>query len=166
MKMITAWRIVGVALAFVAMVGGAGMAIAEPTDAMGWRQLGSQQAERGELDAAIASHQKALKLYEAAGNDESMAAEYLALGFVYDRRGDFARAEEMNVKAEKLAEKSGDKEVMSFVYGSLGVFYKLKGDMAKACPPLAQGARAFRRTRPAAGGGATRCRDGAIQMPG
>jgi protein O-GlcNAc transferase len=114
----------------------AGMAIAEPTDAEGWKQLGIQQAKRGELDAAIASHQKALKLHEAAGNKKGMADEYSFLGLVYKDRGDLARAVEVLVKAEKLVEGAGKKELMATVYISLGVASKMKGDLAIACPAL------------------------------
>jgi protein O-GlcNAc transferase len=134
MKTITAWRVVGAALAFVAMLGFTGMAIAEPTDAEGWSQLGTQQAKRGELDAAIASHQKALKLYEAAGNKKGMAAAYDQLGHVYQTRGDLARAEEMHTKSLKLYEELESVEGMTTEYLALGFVYGggPGGDLARA----------------------------------
>jgi tetratricopeptide (TPR) repeat protein len=171
MKMITAWRIVGAALAFLTMVGFADMAIAEPTDAEGWKQLGTQQAERGELDAAGASLLMALKLYkdrgdlaraaevytmmlkldEAAGHKRSTVGEYILQGQVYMKLGDLARAEEAYAMALKLAEVAGDKLEMAYVYFNLGPVYEARGDLAGVVEILVKAEKAVEGVEDVAG---------------
>ena len=94
--------------------------------------LGLIYQTRGELDKAEEFHLKALKINEAIGRQEGMAADYGNLGLIYQTRGELDKAEESHLRALKINEAISNQEGIAADYGNLGQIYRTRGELNKA----------------------------------
>jgi tetratricopeptide (TPR) repeat protein len=90
--------------------------------------LGCVCVTRGDLAAADAHFQTALRLVETIGDKSRQSAMIGNLGLVSYTRGDLISANDLCRRALALAEEAGDKERAALQYGNLGVLATNRGD--------------------------------------
>ncbi len=104
----------------------------DPSNTVGWNQLGLLLNRTGEFYEAEEMYRKVLELNKALGSKEGMATNYGNLGIVYQDCGDLDKAEEMHRKSLELDKTLGNKEGIAKDYGNLGIVYAKRGDLDKA----------------------------------
>ncbi len=91
-------------------------------------EQGLEQQQAGEINAAIASFQRARDLFQALGERQNAAIAMTNLGSAYQDRGDYQRARALHAQALTLAQQVGDRETAALNRSFLGAVYNALGE--------------------------------------
>lgn len=92
--------------------------------------LGNLVLEMGDFDAARASYERAMELYEAAGYLDGVADELNNLGLIRIHEGDYAAAREVLERSLAIRERTGDRTSVPTTLSNLGDVHLAEGDTA------------------------------------
>jgi tetratricopeptide (TPR) repeat protein len=104
----------------------------DPNNHMGWYRLGQLHFRLGNLDAAHASFDSAIRVAEQTSDQQGAARGQIWKGWVYQSQGNLADAEANTLTALQLAESAEWKSGAADAYGNLGEIHRLRGDLEKA----------------------------------
>jgi CHAT domain-containing protein len=86
----------------------------------------------GDLNAAHLAYQGCLKLYEATGDKQRIAATLNNLSNIAKRQGKLREALALLDRSLKISEEIGDKESMAYALNNIGNLYQTQGDWAQS----------------------------------
>jgi CHAT domain-containing protein/tetratricopeptide (TPR) repeat protein len=100
--------------------------------------LGLEQFNHSQFEAALQSWQQALTLYQAIHDRKGEGNALGNLGIAYDCLGDYAKAIDYQQQSLAIAREIGDRQGEGQALGNLGIAYGSQGDYAKAIDYLQQ----------------------------
>lgn len=113
-----------------------------PGQAAALSNLGMVQLTRGEMDPALATHQRVLELDREAGLRDRVAADLGRLGLVFQARHEPDRALELHQQALDLHREMGDRRGEANELGRIGLVHQVRGDADTARRLYEQGLKA------------------------
>jgi len=96
------------------------------------RLMGDYQGSVGQIDAAIASYQRALGLLQELGEHEKTGAILNNMAVDYANQGNLDRAEQLYRQAKVHFEQSGDKQNVATALSNIADILYLRGQLASA----------------------------------
>lgn len=95
-------------------------------------RIGDVQRNIRKWEDTLASHSKALGIFEKVGDQSGLAKEHLGLGIVFKEMRDFQKAMEHYEKAKNILSALGEKKGLAAVYNNLGMLHLDVGKFSKA----------------------------------
>jgi tetratricopeptide (TPR) repeat protein len=106
--------------------------ISEEMAAVFYHQLGITAQKRGDLDEALAWHQKSLQIEEERSSRAGMASTYHELGIIAQARGEVSQALEWYQKSLQINEELGNRAGMAGSYHQMGNLAQARGELSQA----------------------------------
>jgi len=97
-----------------------------------FNNIGLIYLDKGDLDQAIKSHQKALKINKKVGDKQVEACNFGNIGLIYREKGDLDQSIKYHRKALKIDKEIKDRQGVAINLGNIGLIYFLKGDINRS----------------------------------
>ncbi len=114
-------------------------------EAVGLKEQGIRLFRYGEYEEAAGLFEKAVKLYEEAGDQKGQAEMLNNVGAVRTQEERWADAEAAFAQARSMFESLGDEGGQAQTLGNLGTMYRYRGDSDTAAERLKEAIELFRR---------------------
>jgi tetratricopeptide (TPR) repeat protein len=87
---------------------------------------------RGDYEQALGYYQRALKINEELGDQDSVASSLHQIGIIQQLRGDYEQALQYYQRSLKIKEELGNREGVANSLGQIGVIQQLRGEYQQA----------------------------------